>query len=138
MARVHVDVRDPLQLIGLVAIAIGAALLCTSVWEFARTGRGTLSPVDPPRELVVRGLYRYVRNPMYVSVTVMLLGEVLLARSWALFLYWAVWFALVTVFVIWCEEPALRRQFGESYERYTREVRRWVPRLRVPPETRLQ
>ena len=138
VARVHVDVRDPLQLIGLVAIAIGAALLFTCVWEFARTGRGTLSPVDPPRELVVRGLYRYVRNPMYVSVTVMLLGEVWLARSWALFLYWAVWFALVSVFVIWYEEPALRRQFGESYERYTREVRRWVPRRRVPPETSLQ
>lgn len=129
MAHVPIDLAAPRQLVGLVAVAVGVVLLIACIWEFAKSGRGTLSPVDPPRELVVRGLYRYVRNPMYLSVTVILLGEVLLAWSRALLLYWAVWFVLVNVFVTWYEEPALRRQFGESYERYARNVRRWLPRF---------
>jgi len=129
VAHVPIDLAAPRQLVGLVAVAVGVVLLIACIWEFAKSGRGTLSPVDPPRELVVRGLYRYVRNPMYLSVTVILLGEVLLAWSRALLLYWAVWFVLVNVFVTWYEEPALRRQFGESYERYARNVRRWLPRF---------
>ena len=94
------------------------ALLGACVVEFARSGRGTLSPVDPPRHLVVRGLYRYVRNPMYLSVTAILLGEVLLTRSSALAIYWAVWFAVVNLFVIAYEEPWLRGRFGDSYAEY--------------------
>jgi len=129
VAHVPIDLAAPRQLVGLVAVAVGVVLLIACIWEFAKSGRGTLSPVDPPRELVVRGLYRYVRNPMYLSVTVILLGEVLLAWSRALLLYWAVWVVLVNVFVTWYEEPALRRQFGESYERYARNVRRWLPRF---------
>ena len=129
MARVPIDLAAPRHLVGLLALAVGVTLLIACVWEFARSGRGTLSPVDPPRELVVQGLYRHVRNPMYVSVTVILWGEVLLAWSRALLVYWAVWFVLVNMFVIWYEEPALRRQFGESYERYTRDVRRWLPKF---------
>ena len=80
--------------------------------------------------LVVRGLYRYVRNPMYLSVTVIVLGEVLLTGSRALLGYWAVWFALVNAFVIGYEEPTLRRQFGPTFERYAREVGRWIPAAR--------
>jgi len=64
---------------------LGAALLAGCIWEFARSGRGTLAPVDPPRELVVRGLYCYVRNPMYLCVTTVLVGELLLTGSRALF-----------------------------------------------------
>ena len=90
--------------------------------EFARSGRGTLSPVDPPRHLVVRGLYDYVRNPMYLSVTAILLGEVLLTRSRALAIYWAVWFAVVNLFVIAYEEPWLRAQFGHWSAEYTARV----------------
>ena len=100
--------------------------------EFARSGRGTLSPVDPPRHLVVRGLYRYVRNPMYLSVTAIVLGEVPLTRSSALAIYWAVWFACVNLFVIGYEEPTLRRQFGASYEEYARRVGRWLPLASQP------
>ena len=77
---------------------------------------------------MVQGLYRYVRNPMYVAVSAIVLGEALLARSTALLVYWAVFFTLVNVFVRFYEEPALRRQFGESYERYTQRVGRWLPR----------
>jgi len=112
-----------------VLVAAGAALLIACIWEFAHAGRGTLAPVDPPRRLVVRGPYRYVRNPMYVSVTVIIIGEVLLTRSGALAVYGAVWFAMVNLFVLGYEEPTLRRRFGESYERYTREVGRWIPRF---------
>jgi protein-S-isoprenylcysteine O-methyltransferase Ste14 len=132
LARVHVSLTNPVHLLGLLAIALGGALLLACIWEFARSGRGTLSPVDPPRELVLRGLYRYVRNPMYLSVTVIVLGEVLLTGSRPLLAYWAVWFVAVNLFVIGYEEPTLRRRFGESYERYTREVKRWLPRVRAP------
>ena len=129
LARVHVSLTNPVHLLGLLAIGVGTALLLTCIWEFARSGRGTLSPVDPPRELVVRGLYRYVRNPMYLSVTVIVLGELLLTGSRPLLVYWAVWFVAVNLFVLGYEEPTLRRRFGESYERYTREVGRWLPTL---------
>jgi protein-S-isoprenylcysteine O-methyltransferase Ste14 len=108
--------------------------LAACVWEFARSGRGTLAPLDPPTHLVVRGLYRYVRNPMYLSVTTIVCGELLLTRSLALFTYWVIWFACVNLFVIGYEEPTLRRQFGASYERYTEAVARWIPSFhsRVP------
>jgi protein-S-isoprenylcysteine O-methyltransferase Ste14 len=119
---------NPIHLLGLSCMALGTGLLLTCIWEFARSGRGTLSPVDPPRKLVVRGLYRYVRNPMYLSVTILVLGELILTRSQALLIYWIIWFAAVNLFVIFYEEPTLRRQFGEEYERYTREVGRWLPR----------
>ena len=130
LARVQLSLQNPVHILGLLAIGLGAALLATCIWEFARSGRGTLAPVDPPRELVVQGLYRYVRNPMYLSVTVIVLGELLLTGSRPLLVYWAVWFVAVNLFVIGYEEPTLRRRFGESYERYTREVGRWLPRYR--------
>ena len=131
LARVQISLQNPVHILGLVAIALGAALLGTCIWEFARSGRGTLSPVDPPRDLVVRGLYRYVRNPMYLSVTVIVLGEVPLSGSHPLLLYWAIWFVAVNLFVIGYEEPNLRRRFGASYERYTQNVRRWLPKFRA-------
>jgi protein-S-isoprenylcysteine O-methyltransferase Ste14 len=123
------DPRSPWQLLGLVLTGVGVALLITCIVEFARSGRGTLSPVDPPTHLVVRGLYRYVRNPMYLSVTAILLGEVLLTGSRALAIYWLTWFVVVNVFVIGYEEPTLRVQFGESYKEYLRTVGRWIPRV---------
>lgn len=123
------DFTNPLHWAGLLGITAGVTLLGACVWEFARTGRGTLSPVDPPRVLVVRGLYRYVRNPMYLSVTLIVLGEVLLTGSLALLGYWAAWFLAANVFVIGFEEPTLRRQFGETYRHYTDAVGRWIPRL---------
>lgn len=128
VSQVQLDLSDPLHLLGLLLIAIGAALLGACIWEFARRGRGTLSPVDPPKELVVHGLYRYVRNPMYLSVSTIAFGEAVLARSTALLVYWAIFFTVVNLFVVLYEEPTLRSQFGESYERYTQRVGRWLPR----------
>jgi protein-S-isoprenylcysteine O-methyltransferase Ste14 len=126
----RIDASNPVHLVSLAGIALGAALLAACIVEFARRGRGTLSPVDPPRHLVVRGLYRYVRNPMYLSVTTIVFGEWLLTRSPALFIYWLIWFAGANLFVIGYEEPTLRRQFGASYDAYTGQVGRWIPRLR--------
>lgn len=129
LSEVHLDFRDPVQLIGLLSVAAGVLLLLACIWEFAHSGRGTLAPVDPPRDLVVRGLYCFVRNPMYLSVTSIVLGEVMLTRSRGLFLYWVIWFAVVNVFVMGYEEPTLRKRFGPSYDDYSRRVGRWLPRL---------
>jgi protein-S-isoprenylcysteine O-methyltransferase Ste14 len=129
--RVELDHLRATDAFGLIGIGVGALLLAASVLEFARRGRGTLSPVDPPRHLVVRGLYRYVRNPMYLSVTAIVLGEVLLSRSLALAIYWAIWLLAVNLFVLGYEEPTLRRQFGASYDEYCRQVGRWIPTIRL-------
>jgi protein-S-isoprenylcysteine O-methyltransferase Ste14 len=128
-----IDSSSPRHWLGLAGIGIGVELLGACIWEFAHRGRGTLAPVDPPRELVVEGLYLYVRNPMYLSVTVIVLGEALLTGSRALLAYWAVWFVAANLFVIGYEEPTLRRRFGPGYERYRAAVGRWLPR-RPPGE----
>ncbi|HEX9895671.1 MAG TPA: isoprenylcysteine carboxylmethyltransferase family protein [Gemmatimonadales bacterium] len=130
LREVVLDFGNALHWIGLMAIGLGAGLLALCIFEFARRGRGTLSPVDPPRHLVVEGLYRSVRNPMYLSVTLIVLGEVVLTRSRGLFAYWAIWFLLVNLFVMGYEEPTLRREFGSAYEAYSAKVGRWLPRLR--------
>lgn len=119
----------PFQAPGFVMFILGVALLVACIWEFARSGKGTLSPADPPKKLVVQGLYRYVRNPMYLAVSLILIGEHMMTHSFGLFVYWAIWFAITNVFVIFVEEPALRRQFGEPYREYTRTVGRWIPRF---------
>jgi protein-S-isoprenylcysteine O-methyltransferase Ste14 len=130
LAAARIDWRSPPQLLGIVLVALGVGLLGVCIWEFAHRGRGTLAPVDPPQRLVVQGLYRFVRNPMYVSVTTILVGELLIAQTTALLLYCAGWFVAVNLFVIGYEEPVLRHKFGASYERYTESVGRWIPRLR--------
>ena len=128
--RVRLDLFSPTDVVGIFCIGLGTLLLGACILEFARSGQGTLSPLDPPRHLVVRGLYRYVRNPMYLSVTVIVLGEVLVSQSRALAVYWAIWFWCVNLFIMGYEEPTLRRQFGASYDEYSREVGRWIPTSR--------
>jgi protein-S-isoprenylcysteine O-methyltransferase Ste14 len=125
-----VDLGAPLHWAGFLLIGVGVALLAACIFEFARTGLGTLAPLDPPRVLVVRGLYRYVRNPMYLSVTSIILGEALLTGSRALLIYWAIWFLAANLFVVSYEEPTLRRRFGASYDLYAHQVRRWLPRVK--------
>ncbi len=129
LGRARLAPFGPLQLLGMLCAGAGVVLLAACIWEFARSGRGTLLPADAPRHLVVRGPYRYLRNPMYLGVTAILLGEALWAGSATLLLYWAAWFAVVNVFVVFYEERALRRRFGAEYEEYRRQVRRWIPRL---------
>jgi protein-S-isoprenylcysteine O-methyltransferase Ste14 len=115
------------QFLALVLIAAGAGALLHCIVTFAISGRGTLSPLDAPPQLVIQGLYRYVRNPMYLGVLAILLGEASLFASPALLTYTVGWFALICLIVVAYEEPALRRTFGESYERYCQSIPRWLP-----------
>src|SRR2546428_9565253 len=122
--------HQALRYLGCPLIVIGAAGLLWCIWEFFSKGRGTLAIVAPPKYLVVGGLYRYVRNPMYVSVATILLGEAIFFISRPVLIEVAVFFVLANLFVVGYEEPVLRRRFGESYERYTQTVGRWIPRYR--------
>ena len=115
------------QFWALVPLAVGASIYARCVWDFVMRGRGIPMPIDHPKQLVVSGLYRYVRNPMYLGVLLFLLGEALFLRYPAFVLYTAIWFGFVNLFVLLYEEPNLRRRFGESYTRYTAAVGRWVP-----------
>ena len=118
-----------LRYLGLLPILVGAVIECWCAWDFAVKGRGTPAPFDPPKELVARGLYQRVRNPMYVGVMLILLGEALLFASRFMLTYSLAVFVGFNLFVLLYEEPTLRRKFGESYERYCRAVPRWLPRL---------
>ena len=104
---------------------LGAAVLLRCVWDFFSAGRGTLAPVDPPKLLVVRGLYRRTRNPMYNGVLAVLVGEAWLFRSAALLEYAFLMLVIFHLVVVVYEEPILVSRFGESYQEYRRAVPRW-------------
>jgi protein-S-isoprenylcysteine O-methyltransferase Ste14 len=106
---------------------VGAGVYFWCLWDFAVAGRGTPAPIDPPTQLVVRGLYRYVRNPMYLGVLLVVLGWAELFRS-AHVLEYGLGIVLVAhCFVVLVEEPLLRRRFGAADASYGRAVRRWLP-----------
>ena len=117
----------------LLPMAIGAAIMLRCCWDFAWTGRGTPAPFDPPRQLVITGLYRRVRNPMYLGMGLFLIGEAFMLPpiTREMLIMTVVLFVVVNVFIMAYEEPVLRSSFGEDYVRYTREVGRWVPRWPV-------
>ena len=121
--------RGPLAWFGLLVLVTGALLYFRCAWEFAVRGLGTPAPIAPTKFLVVSGLHRYVRNPMYIGVWLVILGEAALFHSAILVAYAAFFCIPVHLFVIFYEEPTLRRQFGESYEEYRRAVPRWIPRF---------
>lgn len=114
---------------GVVLIIAGLAVVLDAFARFVREGRGTPAPVAAPTRLVVRGPYRYVRNPMYVALIGVVLGEALVLASTALLLYGAVMWLITHTFVVLYEEPALRGQFGAEYDAYLARVPRWIPRL---------
>jgi protein-S-isoprenylcysteine O-methyltransferase Ste14 len=116
--------------IGAALVLAGAAVLLESFARFALVGKGTPAPVAPTEELVVSGLYRHVRNPMYVGVLAAIVGQALLFGSTTLLIYAGVVWTAFHVFVLGYEEPTLRARYGDSYRLYQREVRRWWPRLR--------
>jgi len=118
----------PLRYLGLFPILAGISIYAWCAWDFTFAGKGTPAPIDPPKELVVRGLYRWLRNPMYVGVTSILVGEAWLFASPRLMAYAAVVPMIFHLTVVLYEEPTLRGQFGEVYERYCLTVPRWVPR----------
>jgi protein-S-isoprenylcysteine O-methyltransferase Ste14 len=113
---------------GVILIALGVGFLLHAFARFVIEGFGTPAPVAPPERLVVGGVYRYVRNPMYLAVGATIIGQALLFWQAGLLVYAAAFGLVVFCFVRLYEEPTLHDQFGESYDRYRREVPGWVPR----------
>jgi protein-S-isoprenylcysteine O-methyltransferase Ste14 len=118
-----------LSFVPLVTGILGMGVLLHSIYAFAFHGKGTLAPIAPPKALVVRGLYRYTRNPMYLAVILILLSEAALTQRLQLLAYSGLVFTCFHLFVLLYEEPHLRTIFGESYETYRRAVPRWGIRL---------
>jgi protein-S-isoprenylcysteine O-methyltransferase Ste14 len=116
--------------LGVALMAAGVPALLDSFARFALQGLGTPAPVLPTEHLVVTGLYRRVRNPMYVGVVALVMGQGLLIGSSAVLGYGAALWLTFHLFVLGYEEPRLRRTFGADYDRFCRNVPRWVPRLR--------
>jgi protein-S-isoprenylcysteine O-methyltransferase Ste14 len=119
---------DVQQVLGIAIATAGAALALWCVVSFAWLGKGTPAPFDPPRHLVVRGPYRFVRNPMYIGASLALGGAALFYGSLPLLEYAVVFLFAASLFVLGYEEPRLRRTFGPEYEAYCRHVCRWLPR----------
>jgi protein-S-isoprenylcysteine O-methyltransferase Ste14 len=111
---------------GIGILVVGLIIMLRCILQFALEGKGTLSPVDPTRRLVVRGLYRYSRNPMYVGVMMILIGEAIVAQSGSLWIYLTIIFIGFNLFIMLHEEPRLKKDFGEEYLFYCKSVRRWL------------
>ncbi len=129
------DARDPpwapgVRLLGGVLIGLGVTALLHAFARFVVEGLGTPAPVAPTERLVIGGLYRYVRNPMYLAVGAIVVGQALLLGRAVLLAYGALFAVLVEAFVRWYEEPTLARRFGARYEAYRQAVPRWWPRTR--------
>ena len=116
-------------LIGLLPLLLGIGLYFWCAGEFTFRGHGTPAPIDAPIFLVKAGPYHWVRNPMYLAVLAIVIGQAILFRSFLLLGYVLLVWGVVHLFVVFVEEPSLRRQFGESYETYLHSVPRWFPRF---------
>jgi protein-S-isoprenylcysteine O-methyltransferase Ste14 len=112
----------------MIMVTIGTAIALWYLLMFVFIRKGTPAPFDPPRKLVVRGPYRFVRNPMYIGAGMTLAGAALYYESVSIFIYTGLFFLITHLFVVLYEEPTLRRMFGEDYETYFQRVRRWMPR----------
>jgi protein-S-isoprenylcysteine O-methyltransferase Ste14 len=117
------------QVFGMLVTSVGAAIALSCILTFVFVGKGTAAPFDPPRRLVVRGPYRFVRNPMYVGAILALAGAALLYKSIPLLAYAALFGLIMHVLVVFYEEPTLRRTFGNDYVAYCGHVGRWWPKL---------
>lgn len=120
---------------GVAALGIGLTLFVSTLVHLARTGRGTLAPWDPPRVLVVKGIYRWVRNPMISGVLFILLAEALLTGSRRVLVWFILFLTINLVYIPLLEEPGLVARFGERYRFYKKNVPRWLPRVKpwTPP-----
>ncbi len=116
----------------ITVIVIGIAIyLHTAFWGFALIGGGTPAPIAPTKILVVKGLHRFVRNPMYIGVGLVIGGQAWLFHSRHIAIYMVCMLLTAHLFVVFYEEPTLRKQFGEEYDRYRASVPRWVPKVKV-------
>ncbi|HSA93126.1 MAG TPA: isoprenylcysteine carboxylmethyltransferase family protein [Terriglobales bacterium] len=120
----------PLRYLGLLLMAVGAAFYFRCAFDFAGKGKGTPAPIDAPKFLVTSNLYQMVRNPMYVGVITLVVGEGVMYQSFPVLRYAALVWLAFHLFVLLYEEPTLRDKFGADYEEYCRRVPRWIPKLR--------
>jgi protein-S-isoprenylcysteine O-methyltransferase Ste14 len=120
----------PLRVAGLITLILGAIVLIQAFARFVTEGHGTPAPVAPTERLVVGGLYRYVRNPMYLAVVAAIIGQALILGQPVLLGYAAAVWVTIASFVRWYEEPTLARQFGKRYQSYRCAVPAWRPRIR--------
>jgi protein-S-isoprenylcysteine O-methyltransferase Ste14 len=116
----------PHQYFGILLFIIGLVVLFHCIIRFALEGRGTLSPADPTKRLVITGLYKYSRNPMYLGVMMILIGEAIFFQSIDLWIYLSCIFIFFNLFIMLIEEPRLRRDFDPGYFQYCQKVRRWI------------
>jgi len=116
------------KVVGVLFFLMGLVIVFDCITRFAVQGKGTLSPADPTKKLVIKGLYRFSRNPMYVGVLLILTGEAIFFHSNNLWIYALFIFSMFHLFVLLVEEPRLRRDFGEEYDRYCQKVGRWFLR----------
>lgn len=124
------EVPPPVRAAGVVVLAAGVVVLLHAFARFVRDGLGTPAPVAPTRHLVVGGLYRHVRNPMYIAVAATIVGQSAILGRPVLLLYALAFYAVVGAFVRFYEEPTLARRFGAEYDAYRRAVPAWWPRWR--------
>jgi protein-S-isoprenylcysteine O-methyltransferase Ste14 len=124
------EIEPSTAVLGAFVVALGVALVAWTARLFITVGRGMLAPWDPTSALVIRGPYRYVRNPMITGVATVLAGEALFFRSWGIAIELAVFVAVNAVYFPLVEEPGLRRRFGADYEEYRARVPRWIPRIK--------
>jgi len=115
---------------GPIFVLAGIFVCIRCILDFAFIGHGTPAPIDPPKKLVTRGFYRIVRNPMYIGIGGILLGESIMLGSLILFCYTLTFSILTHLFIVFYEEPTLRKKFGASYEEYYRSIPRWIPKIR--------
>src|SRR6202035_4014657 len=131
----HWEFRPPFfdleatRAVGILLIVAGTPGLVDAFARFALQGLGTPAPIAPPQNLVVTGLYRYVRNPIYVAVVAIILGQAVLMGDWRLIVYGALLWLFFHVFVVAYEEPTLEQTFGREYEAFRAAVPRWIPRM---------
>jgi len=117
------------QVAGMAIGVVGGVVALWCIYTFATVGRGTPAPFDPPRRLVVRGPYRFVRNPMYIGAGLALIGAGLFYESLQLLSYAGIFFLATHLFVVRYEEPTLQQTFGQEYDAYCHQVRRWLPTM---------
>jgi len=115
--------------LGSILILCGLTIMVLTISSFMRIGKGTLAPWSPTKKLVVRGLYRYVRNPMILGVLTVLLGEALCLQSTNILIWACAFFVINTIYFILYEEPNLEERFGGEYRDYKNQVPRWWPRF---------
>ncbi len=117
------------QYFGIIPVLIGLAMSLWCFFDFILIGKGTPVPIDPPKKLVIVGMYRFVRNPMYIGILFLLFGEAIFFKSFVLLGYTACVYCLFHIFIIGFEEPMLKTKFGKEYEDYCNIVPRWLIRF---------